>query len=103
MKRKDAQLYIDVNYEQRHRAKDLGAKWDADMRQWYVPHGKDVHLFIEWWPAHLRFQIAKTADPQSNAVKAAQRKAKLQRQYEKKIERREARRAAEAAVKARAS
>jgi hypothetical protein len=44
-------MVLDVPFAQKDDAKRLGAKWDAAKRKWYVPHGIDVNLFKQWWPA----------------------------------------------------
>lgn len=58
----NVQLYLNVGFEQRERAKALGARFDSAMKQWYVPHGRDINLFKEWWPAELRKQLASLHD-----------------------------------------
>ena len=58
----NVQLYLNVPYEQSARAKAMGARWDSQMRFWYVPHGLDINNFAEWWPTHLREQVARLAD-----------------------------------------
>lgn len=40
--------YLNVPYKERETAKALGARWDPDVRQWYVPPGRDVSLFAGW-------------------------------------------------------
>lgn len=42
--------YLNVPYKQREAARDLGARWDADAKKWYVPAGKDTAPFAEWLP-----------------------------------------------------
>lgn len=61
----NAQLYINVPFEQSARAKGLGARWDSALRSWFVPYGKDVELFKEWWPLELRKQMASLKDEPS--------------------------------------
>ena len=40
--------YLNVPYKERETAKALGARWDPDVRQWYVPPGRDVSPFAGW-------------------------------------------------------
>lgn len=43
-------MYLNVPFADKESAKKLGAKWDAEKKKWYVPHGVDVNGFKEWWP-----------------------------------------------------
>jgi len=40
--------YLDVPFEEKDRAKDLGAKFDFRRKQWFVEPEKDLSPFIEW-------------------------------------------------------
>lgn len=42
-------IYIDVPYAQKDEAKLLGARWDADVRRWYITGQQDVLLFSKWF------------------------------------------------------
>lgn len=42
-------IYIDVPYAQKDEAKLLGARWDADVRRWYITDKQDVLLFNKWF------------------------------------------------------
>lgn len=57
-----AQLYIEVPFHQKDRAKELGARWDLDLKQWFVPYGQDLNKFKEWWPDVLKKQMAGLHD-----------------------------------------
>ena len=52
------QLYLAVPFDQKDRAKAVGARWDPAAKKWYVPHGVDIAGFAEWWPDELRGQSA---------------------------------------------
>ena len=41
-------LFLTVPYAKKDEAKQLGAKWDATRRKWYVPAGVDVEAFSRW-------------------------------------------------------
>jgi exodeoxyribonuclease VII large subunit len=43
--------YLKTDYRDRERVKALGAKWDAEVRKWYVPPGRDLAPFATWLPA----------------------------------------------------
>lgn len=47
---KMSKLYIHVPFEEKDQAKALGARWDPQQRQWYVPEGIDSDLFSNWLP-----------------------------------------------------
>ncbi|ELA09265.1 TraC protein [Moraxella macacae 0408225] len=40
--------YLYVPYEDKDRAKQLGAKWDKEVGSWYAPIGSDLTKFSEW-------------------------------------------------------
>lgn len=46
-------MYLNVPFADKDSAKKLGAKWDAEKKKWYVPHGVDVSGFKQWWPSEL--------------------------------------------------
>jgi len=41
-------VYLDVPFREKDEAKELGARWDAEERKWFVPKGKDVDPFQQW-------------------------------------------------------
>lgn len=41
-------LMLEVPYAEKDEAKHLGAKWDPDMRKWFVPQGQDSAPFRKW-------------------------------------------------------
>lgn len=42
-------IYIDVPYAQKDEAKLLGARWDVEVRRWYITDKQDVLLFSKWF------------------------------------------------------
>ncbi|TWO71530.1 exodeoxyribonuclease VII large subunit [Caenimonas sedimenti] len=46
-----ANTLLVVPFAQKDKAKALGARWDADQRQWFVPAGMDIAPFEAWLPA----------------------------------------------------
>ncbi len=42
--------YLTVPFAEKDEAKDLGAKWDPDIKRWFVPMGFDVSDFSRWLP-----------------------------------------------------
>lgn len=45
-----ANTYLTTTFQERLEVKALGARWDADLRQWYVPDGRDLAPFAKWLP-----------------------------------------------------
>ncbi len=43
-------LLLDVPFEQKDIAKELGAKWNSTLKRWYVPHSiTDIEPFRRWF------------------------------------------------------
>lgn len=40
--------YLTVPFKEKDKAKNLGARWDADGRKWFVPDGFDLAPFSQW-------------------------------------------------------
>lgn len=49
--------YLNVPFEEKDVAKGLGARWDAQRKQWYAPEGSDLAQFERWMPAYLYLAI----------------------------------------------
>ncbi len=41
-------IYLEVPFSEKEQVKQMGAKWDAHHRMWYVPEGKDIEVFRRW-------------------------------------------------------
>lgn len=41
-------LLLNVPYAEKDEAKQLGAKWNPDLKKWYIPSKKDYHKFEKW-------------------------------------------------------
>ena len=41
---------LDVPYREKDQAKALGARWNPELRTWYVPAGVSVEQFARWLP-----------------------------------------------------
>jgi len=50
-------VYLTCCYEEKDAVKRLGAYWDADKRQWYVPDHLDLHDFDKWLPERFRAKV----------------------------------------------
>lgn len=46
-----SKTFLNVSFKQKDRVKVLGARWDPDVGQWYVPAGVALTAFGEWLPA----------------------------------------------------
>ena len=44
------ETYLQTAYKDREKVKALGARWDVERRQWYVPEGRDLTGFSAWLP-----------------------------------------------------
>ena len=42
--------YINCSYKDKDEVKLLGARWDPDVRKWYIPMGLDRSKFRKWTP-----------------------------------------------------
>ena len=41
-------IYLKVPFADKDEVKQLGAKWDGDMKSWYIPEGADESTFSKW-------------------------------------------------------
>ena len=41
-------IYINCPYSEKDECKELGARWDRENRQWYIPAGLDTEPFQKW-------------------------------------------------------
>lgn len=41
-------LYLNIPYKEKNEAKALGARWNPNRKQWYVPNKQDYHKFSPW-------------------------------------------------------
>ena len=58
-------IFLNVSFKQKDRAKVLGARWDPEAGQWYVPAGVALTAFGEWLPISSLTHKAITASPSS--------------------------------------
>lgn len=49
-KQEPQNTYINVPYREKNQAKELGAKWDADKKSWYIPASENLEKFKRWLP-----------------------------------------------------
>src|SRR5487761_1924193 len=42
--------YLTSSFKDKEKVKALGARWDAEQRQWFVPAGRDLAPFAAWLP-----------------------------------------------------
>ncbi|MHB8153468.1 MAG: DUF5710 domain-containing protein, partial [Bacillati bacterium] len=45
MNDQDARIYVNVTYDEKDEAKQLGARWDTQQKRWYLPSGSDIDAF----------------------------------------------------------
>ena len=41
-------IFLKVSFEEKDKAKSLGARWHGDNRSWYVPAGVNPEPFKQW-------------------------------------------------------
>ncbi len=46
-----ANINLKVPFNEKDQAKALGARWNAELKQWYVPQGVDSKPFEKWFTA----------------------------------------------------
>lgn len=63
-----ANTYLRVSFKDKDAAKALGAKWDGEQRQWYVPEGRDLMPFAVWLPAESSKPLASVNPVASTPV-----------------------------------
>lgn len=51
--------YLDVPFPEKDTAKSLGARWDQQVKKWYVPEGVSLDQFQQWLPAFMYIVLAK--------------------------------------------
>jgi hypothetical protein len=65
----ETNISLKVPFNEKDQAKALGARWNAESKQWYVPQGVDSVPFEKW------FADSATAIPIKAAAKPATRAA----------------------------
>lgn len=58
------QTLLDVPFAEKDTAKALGARWNAQLRKWYVPQGNALEPFARWLPAAVQPAAAVPAASQ---------------------------------------
>ena len=48
METSNNRVILNVPYKEKDEAKELGAWWDAEIKKWFVPKGKDPKPFAKW-------------------------------------------------------
>lgn len=60
--------YLTSSFKDKEKVKALGARWDAEQRQWFVPAGHDLAPFAAWLP-----DMAQQATSNSTTTSVAMR------------------------------
>jgi hypothetical protein len=45
----DSRIYLDVPYAEKDNAKSFGAKWDFNLKRWYVAEQEDITELSKWF------------------------------------------------------
>jgi len=61
-------IYLTAKFKEKDRVKALGARWDRQAGQWYVPDGLDQAAFASWLPAGEAAAPLSVADPASTTA-----------------------------------
>ncbi|MEY4720067.1 MAG: hypothetical protein RL563_2685 [Pseudomonadota bacterium] len=81
---------LKVPYSEKDRAKQLGAKWDAAAKTWYVIGVDDLWPFLKWIPKHLAKPCRQAVEAKTETVKQSLKKprqVKSNKAYEKAMKR----------------
>lgn len=54
--------FLDLPFEEKDNAKNLGARWEPDARRWYVPNGIPMEAFARWLPSASVTLIEQSTD-----------------------------------------
>ncbi|BBB18849.1 DUF5710 domain-containing protein [Helicobacter cinaedi] len=54
-------IYLNVPYNEKDEAKALGAKWDKEKKQWYIPQ-VDCTPFAKWWLPNFKTKSQEIAE-----------------------------------------
>ncbi len=60
-------IYLNVPYNEKDEAKELGAKWDKDKKQWYLPQ-VDSTPFAKWLPQNFKTKSQEIAELHEKAT-----------------------------------
>lgn len=45
---------LKVPFQEKDKARALGAKWDLARRTWYIEDMENIEPFLQWIPNHLK-------------------------------------------------
>ena len=52
-------VILDVPFAEKDEAKELGARWDPDIRKWFVPYGVDPRPFEKWMKSGAGVEVER--------------------------------------------
>ena len=65
----ETNISLKVPFNEKDQAKALGARWNAESKQWYVPQGVDSAPFEKWFTdSATAIPIKATAKPATQAA-----------------------------------
>jgi len=62
--------YLTTHFKDKDAVKALGARWDGEQKQWYVPKGRDLAPFAAWLPAGT--ELPQASSPTSTQLSVSQ-------------------------------
>jgi 5-methylcytosine-specific restriction endonuclease McrA len=69
MPQPNPRLYLNVPYGEKDAAKQLGARWDAEQKKWFVPSGIEPAAFERWFIIERQAPQASTQNLPSTGSK----------------------------------
>lgn len=66
-------VYLDVPYREKDQAKKLGAVFDRQHKQWYVPSGRNTDSFAAWLPKTQQAGMSRSQPQAANGLRDSKR------------------------------
>jgi Domain of unknown function (DUF5710) len=51
-------ILLNVPFSEKDEVKSLGARWNPNLKKWYIPSGFDTSRFARWLPAENEFALS---------------------------------------------
>lgn len=68
--------YLAVKYDDRHKAKSLGCRWDANVKCWYIENPDDLKPYAQWMPQNVEAFLRGSIDKPKQSHRPKKFKAK---------------------------
>ncbi len=57
--------FIKVPFQDKEKVKELGARWDKEMKSWYIPEDADKEKFKQW---EVHDPLSSLSDPNATRI-----------------------------------